>query len=150
MLAPSAALHVKTPWFALQSRFDEWQLGYILFLPCIQSQSWGPPYAPSTCSPAEDAAIAAYGFDFMAQLQPVIAAPGSLNGGFVDACIIHGSTSSMIDGRTNSEAFEAWLAWLDGDRAPGAQRWWAMACGVGPNATSAGPCDAGPTCAPFP
>lgn len=154
IFAPTAALFVQTPFFLLQSRFDEWQLGYILFLPCIQTQSWGPPYTPSTCSPREDAAIAAYGFDFMAQLQPVIdaSAAGSLNGGFVDACIIHGSTSSSIDGRTNEEAFSAWLAWVDAGagRPASAQRWWAMACGTGPNATSAGPCDAGPNCAPFP
>jgi len=152
IFAPSAALFVRTPFFLLQSRFDEWQLGYILFLPCMQAQSWGPPYSPSTCSPQEDAAIAAYGYDFMAQLQPVVDAPGSLNGGFVDACIIHGSTSSTIDGLTNDEAFSAWLSWIDAGagRSLSAQRWWAMACGIGPNATSAGPCDKGPTCAPFP
>ena len=31
------------------------------------------------------------------------------NGGFVDACIIHGSTTSSIDGVTNMEAFNAWM-----------------------------------------
>ena len=27
MMAPHAASFVKTPWFALQSRFDKWSLG---------------------------------------------------------------------------------------------------------------------------
>jgi hypothetical protein len=36
--------------------------------------------------------------------------PGTKNGAFLDACIIHGSTNSKIDGVTNSEAFQQWLA----------------------------------------
>ena len=83
---------------------------YELFMPCMQSQAWSPPYKPSTCKPNDDADIAAYGFDFMAQFGPLMAAPGSRNGAFVDACIIHGSTTSAIDGRTNGQAFEAWCA----------------------------------------
>ena len=54
IMAPYAAPYVKTPWFALQSRFDHWQLAEVLFLPCMQSQSYGPPYSPSTCGGAQD------------------------------------------------------------------------------------------------
>jgi hypothetical protein len=116
-------------------------------MPCMQAQAWGPPYHPSTCKPADDANIAAYGYDFMAQFSPLMAVAGTRNGAFVDACIIHGSTSSKIDGRSNSEAFEAWYAALGNG---GAQQWYLMVCGSGPNATSAGPCDTAPVCAPFP
>jgi hypothetical protein len=44
IMAPYAAPFVATPWFALQSRFDKWQLGEELFMPCQQAQPYGPPY----------------------------------------------------------------------------------------------------------
>lgn len=143
VLAPWAAPFVRTPWFALQSRFDHWQLSNELFLPCMQAQPYAPPFKPSTCAPAEDAAIARYGYDFMAQFAPLMGVPGTKNGAFVDACIIHGSTSSAIDGLTNTAAFEQWYA-------GGPQQWFLMKCGAGENATSAGPCDTASVCAPFP
>jgi hypothetical protein len=58
IMAPHAAWHVKTPWFALQSRFDQWQLGDELFLPCMRHQSFRPPFRhPSNCTQAEIDAI---------------------------------------------------------------------------------------------
>ena len=146
ILAPWAAPFVRTPWFALQSRFDHWQLSQELFLPCMQSsvQPYAPPFQPSTCTPAEDAAIERYGPAFMAQFSPLMAVPGTRNGAFIDACIIHGSTTSAIDGLTNHAAFEAWYA------GSTAQQWWLMRCGDGANATAVGPCDTAAVCAPFP
>ena len=141
IMAPYAAPFVKTPWFALQSRFDHWQLSSELFLPCMQSQPYSPPYKPSTCTAAEDAAIQKYGFDFMDQFTPLMT-PSSKNGVFLDACIIHGSTNSSIDGKNSHDAFDDWLA--------GGKQWYIMKCGTGANATSAGPCDTSPICAPFP
>lgn len=142
IMAPHAAPFIQTPWFALQSRFDHWQLAEELFMPCIQAQPYAPPYKPSSCTGVEDAAIQQYGFDFMDQFAPLMT-PGSKNGAFVDACIIHGSTNSSIDGLNNYAAFDAWYA-------GNSQQWWIMKCGNGPNATSAGPCDPSPICAPFP
>jgi hypothetical protein len=142
IMAPHAAPFIQTPWFALQSRFDHWQLAEELFLPCMQAQPYSPPYKPSSCDAAEDAAIQDYGYDFMAQFTPLMTA-GSKNGAFIDACIIHGSTNSSIDGLNNQAAFEAWYG-------GSSQHWWIMKCGTGPNATSAGPCDTSPVCAPFP
>jgi hypothetical protein len=141
---PSVAVpFVVTPMFFMQSRFDKWQLGNgELNIPCIQSQPFAPPYHPSTCTPAEDAAITAYGFTFMSFFSQVMAAPGSRNGAFLDACIFHGSTNSSIDGQTGEAAFEGWVA--------GGRAWFVMRCGSGPNATSTGPCDPSPICAPFP
>ena len=55
------------------------------------------------------AQIQSYGPDFMAQFTPVMNQPGNKNGAFLDACIIHGSTNSSIDGKNNWEAFDAWM-----------------------------------------
>lgn len=141
---PSYAVpFVSTPMFFMQSRFDKWQLGNgELNIPCMRSQPFAPPYHPSTCTPAEDAAITQYGFTFMSFFSSVIEAPGSRNGAFLDACIFHGSTNSSIDGVSGEEAFEGWVA--------GGRAWYVMRCGTGPNATSTGPCDPSPICAPFP
>lgn len=108
-------------------------------MPCMQAQPYAPPFKPSSCTPAEDAAIQAYGPDFMEQFTPLINTPGTRNGAFIDACIIHGSTNSSIDGKTNSEAFWSWLN--------GGQQWYIMQCN-GSNST--GPCDPSKICAPFP
>lgn len=141
---PSYAVpFVATPMFFMQSRFDKWQLGNgELNVPCMRSQPFGPPYHPSSCTPTEDAEITQFGFTFMSFFSGVIEAPGSRNGAFLDACIIHGSTNSSIDGVSGEAAFEGWVA--------GGRAWYVMRCGTGPNATSTGPCDPSPICAPFP
>ena len=53
IMAPHAARFVTTPWFALQSRFDTWQLGNIAMIPCTSD--------PLKCVPAQWAEIQAYG-----------------------------------------------------------------------------------------
>lgn len=111
IMAPHAAPFIQTPWFAQQSRFDHWQLSEELFMPCMQAQSYAPPFHPTTCSAKDVANIQAYGPQFMEQFRPLINTPGSKNGAFLDACIIHGSTNSSIDGLTNMEAFNTW--WVD-------------------------------------
>ena len=137
IMAPYAMKYINTPWFAWQSRFDKWQLGNELFLSCMNAQPYSPPFNPSTCTSAEDAAIQEWGTYLMAQLD--YTAQPSRNGGFIDACIIHGSTTSKIDGKTNAEAFQAWLA--------GGQSWYIMKCN---GSETAGPCDTASVCAPFP
>jgi hypothetical protein len=138
IMAPYAAPYVSTPWFALQSRFDHWQLSEELFMPCMQSQPYAPPYKPSTCSPTDVANIQNYGPRFMSQFRPLIDAPGSKNGAFLDACIIHGSTTSTIKNVTNSEAFAQWLA--------GGESWYVMECN---GSDEAGPCDTAKVCVPI-
>ncbi len=138
IMAPHAAPFVSAPWFALQSRFDHWSLANVLFMPCLQAQPYSPPYHPSTCKPADVANIEAYGPDFMEQFRPLIDTPGTPNGAFLDACIIHGSTNSSIDGVNNSGAFNQWLS--------GGKAWYVMLCN---GSDSAGPCDPSPICAPY-
>ncbi len=136
ILAPHATTFIQTPWFALQSRFDHWQLSEEVFIPCILEQPYTPPYKPSSCNATEVAQIQAYGPAFMEQFTPAF--NPAQNGVFLDACIIHGSTNSSINGKTNSEAFSAWLG--------GGPSTYIMLCD-GSNST--GPCDTSPICAPF-
>ena len=123
---------------------------------------------PLTCNATEWAQMQAYGSSFMTQFGPYEAVPASPNGAFLDACLVHGSTTSTIDGLTNSQAFESWLAgnkthgnWWNSERggAPRelAVRSWATAasrpspCAVLCNGSdTAGPCDRGSNCEPFP
>jgi hypothetical protein len=104
----------------------------------MNDQPYSPPYKPSDCKQNELDAITSWGPAFMKQLRPYID-DKSPNGGFVDACIIHGSTNSSIDGQSNYQAFEQWLA--------GGRKWWLMMCN---GSSDAGPCDPSPICAPFP
>ena len=138
IMAPYAAQFVTTPWFALQSRFDKWQLGEELFMPCMQHQAYSPPYLPNTCLPKDVVNIQAYGPRFMSQFRPFISAAGSKNGAFLDACIIHGSTNSTIGGLQNYYAFQEWLR--------GGKAWYVMQCN---GSDEDGPCDPSPICAPF-
>lgn len=137
IMAPHAAKFVKTPWFAFQSRTDTWQLGNIAMIPCTSD--------PLKCPTDQWEQIKAYSPTFMDQWYPVMYAPNSKNGAFLDACLIHGSTSSTIDGLTNSEAFQQWLS-------GGNKSWWTMLCpGPDGNPTDlTGPCDRGKTCLQFP
>lgn len=137
IMAPYAIPFIQTLWFALQSRFDHWQLSEIAFIPCMLAQSYSPPYKPQSCTSTMVNQIQSYGPDFVNQILPLF--PSSTkNGIFLDACIIHGSTNSSINGKTNSEAFEIWLN--------GGQNVWIYQCN-GSNST--GPCDPSPICAPF-
>lgn len=133
IMAPHAAKFVRTPWFALQSRFDTWQLGNIAMLPCTSN--------PLKCNSTEWAQMQAYGPEFMEQFLPYVT-PESHNGAFLDACLIHGSTSSTINGLRNYQAFESWLA---GNKTNG--NWWIMKCN---GSETAGPCDRASVCEPFP
>jgi O-palmitoleoyl-L-serine hydrolase len=138
IMAPYAVPFVATPFFALQSRFDHWQLSEEAFVPCMLAQSYSPPYSPSTCTPAEVAEIQSWGPGFMSQFLPAMAkVPAS--SAFLDACIIHGSTNSSINGMNNAEAFGAWFNGTAKDM-------FIMTCG---GSETAGPCDPSPICAPF-
>jgi hypothetical protein len=72
IMAPHAFAFVSTPLFALQSRFDTWQLGNVAQLPCNFANSTG-------CTAAEWADIQAYGPTFMGQFAPY-QTPDSKNG----------------------------------------------------------------------
>ena len=133
IMAPHASKFVRTPWFALQSRTDTWQLGNIAMIPCAGNVS--------KCNATEFKQVQAYAPTFMEQFRPYMT-PDSHNGAFLDACLIHGSTSSPIDGLLNYQAFQSWLI---GNKTYG--NWWTMKCA---GSDSAGPCDRGRSCRAFP
>ncbi len=95
----------------------------------------------SKCPPDQWKDVQDYGPVFMEQFRPYMD-PASKNGAFLDACLIHGSTSTPIDGLTNAQAFQSWLG---GSGTHG--NWWTMLCG---GSDTAGPCDTGPRCQRFP
>jgi hypothetical protein len=142
IMAPHAVHFIETPWFALQSRTDTWQLGNIAMIPCTG--------APLNCSEQEWQQIQAYAPQFMDQWLGVMQ-PGTKNGAFLDACLIHGSTSTSIDGLTNSQAFQSWLS---GANASTYGNFWVQKCtngNVDPDGSIlTGPCDRGPSCERFP
>jgi O-palmitoleoyl-L-serine hydrolase len=135
LFAPHAVRFGVTPWFAEQSRTDTWQLANIAQIPCALNAL--------ECNATEWGQIQAYAPQFMDQWLSVAGQPDSHNGGFLDACLIHGSTESTIDGMTNSQAFASWLE--GSNTAHG--NWWTMQCN---GSSLTGPCDHGPTCGKFP
>lgn len=56
------------------------------------------------------------------------------------ACLIHGSTNSPINGLLNFQAFQSWLA-------GNTTHWWTELCG---GSDEAGPCDMGSACQKYP
>jgi hypothetical protein len=96
-----------------------------------------------TCAQIDSRGASTDGPAFMQEFRPLMTA-SSKNGGFVDACIIHGSTTSKIDNLTGHEAFNAWIA----NPKPGSgEHWHIMKCN---GSEDAGPCDTAEVCAPFP
>lgn len=95
------------------------------------------------CPADQWAQIQAYSPQFMDAWLAIAEVPNSRNGAFLDACLIHGSTTSTIDGLTNNEAFESWLNQNNATHG----YWWTMQCN-GSDLT--GPCDRGSSCEKFP
>ena len=78
IMAPHAAKFVATPWFALQSRVDTWQLGNIAMIPCTSNVT--------KCNHSEWLDVEDYAPKFMEQFKPYMTAD-SHNGAFLDACL---------------------------------------------------------------
>lgn len=131
IMAPHATRFVSSPWFALQSRFDTWQLGNVAMIPCTHNIS--------ACPPDQFTKVQQYGPAFMTQFRPYMD-PTSKNGAFLDACLIHGSTNSPINGLLNFQAFQSWLA-------GNTTHLWTELCG---GSDEAGPCDMGSACQKYP
>lgn len=117
IVAATAIEFVQAPVFVLQSKFDHFQLGAIAVVPCMVTQSYVPPWNnASKCSPADVAAIKAYGADLLAELDKVVAeatANSSRRGVYLSACIIHGQSglaweSTLVDGATPQQAWRSW------------------------------------------
>ena len=95
-MAPHMQAYIQTPWYMFNSKFDSWQLANILQTP------W--------TTKAEQAAVIAYGADFMQQFEPVAAE--QRNGAFITSCICHGCPWStlVLDGLTSLQLYARWHA----------------------------------------
>lgn len=139
-MAPFAAPFVRERVFAVQSRFDEFQLMSLLALPCMQGMPFTPPYPPANCSAAEDDAVVAFGARLLAQMQPFLDAKPE-SGIWLVSCIQHDVNCDM----RNVTEEDAFTSWLDGGvlgRDFGYR--WLDSCGA--NGTT--PCNKGKYCAP--
>ena len=77
---------MKEAIFAVQSRFDEFQLMCLLQLPCFQGQAYEPPFLPSNCTQPERSAIVKFGGELVAQMQPFLEAKPE-SGTWLVSCI---------------------------------------------------------------
>jgi hypothetical protein len=141
-MAPTAFPFVRQRVFAVQSRFDEFQLRSFVHLPCMIKQPYAPPYPPSTCTTAEVAAINSFGADLYSQFsQTVLASPST--GSWLVSCIQH-DVNALIRNVTEVDAFSSWLNRGDLGKSIGYK--WVDQCGHGGGDT---PCNSGSRCAPY-
>jgi len=148
MMAPYAQAFVHTPFFAIQSRFDQFQLGPgIAGVPCLVGQAFAPPYRTDpahTCNTTERQYIVQYGADFMAQFAPVL--NSTVHGCFLVSCIQHGITAELLfNGAAlgSVDALTAWRTRADLGRDVG----YHFVDGCGDHGDT--PCNGGTGCAPF-
>jgi hypothetical protein len=140
-MAATAFPFVKSPIFAVQSRFDEFQLQSFVHLPCILAEPFAPPYVrPSTCTGAEVDAINSFGKDLFGQFSRTVLASAS-TGAWLVSCIQH-NVDALIDNITEVDAFSSWM--VGGDLGENLGYKWVDTCGHGGDT----PCNTGTYCAP--
>jgi hypothetical protein len=144
-MAPFAQAFVTTPFFSVQSRFDEFQIGPgIAHVPCEMGQAYAPPYRTDpahVCNGTEQAFIVEYGANFLEQFMPVL--ESKVHGCFLVSCIQHG-INARLDNLSLVDAFIAWRT----KSAIGAEHGYHFVddCGTGGSGNS--PCNTGAGCAP--
>ena len=144
-LAPVVFPFISQPVFAVQSRFDEYQLSANYRLPCEQSQSYEPPYKANSCGSAvNQSAVVNFGAAFMDQFQTVLVHGKPGTGCFLVSCIQH-DINALIHGADVADAFGSWLNGGDLGKASG----YKFVDDCGPSADGSTPCNAGAHCAPF-
>jgi hypothetical protein len=141
-MAPTAFPFVREPIFAVQSRFDEFQLMAILRLPCAKGQSFAPPYKPSNCTAAEHTAIDNFGAELLSQFAPVLSS--KRGGAYLVSCIQH-DVHTLIANVTEEDAFASWMHGGSLGKSTGYK--WVDHCG--PDHDGATPCNTGAYCAPM-
>ena len=63
-MSPHMNTFIKTPFYMLNSKYDQWQMDNILQVECIREKK--------SCSVAEKKAILAYGESFLSDFEPVM------------------------------------------------------------------------------
>ena len=142
-MAPYAQAFIATPFFSVQSRFDEFQLGPgIAHVPCEIGQTYAPPYRTDTihvCNETEREFIVDYGAHFLQQYTPVL--QSAKHGCFLVSCIQHG-IDARIDNLSSVDAFTRWRT----KSTTGAQHGYHFVDNCGDKGTT--PCNPGAGCAP--
>lgn len=138
-MATYASPFVKGPIFAVQSRFDEFQLQCLLGLPCFRHQAYEPPFAPSNCTVDEKTAILGFGAELVTQMQPFLKA--AKNGLWLVSCIQH-DVNALIENVTEVAAFTSWFT--KGKLGSDINYRWVDDCGN----LGRTPCNVGTHCAP--
>jgi len=126
LMAATAEQYVESPLFFLQSRFDHFQLGSELALPCMVRQSYTPPWKVAICSAAEVRGLKAYAADLRAELSRVVRAPAARRGLYLSSCIILGQTSVNAWTQTKIARVtlqQAWRAWYGGLANESSGKW---------------------------
>jgi len=109
-MAPIVEEFNTAPTFAVNSKFDAWQVSNILSPPCYKGFQDPPWERPFECDAEAQTAIEQYGKSFIKEFQPFKNKPQ--NGGFITSCIEHGSALMHINvnGTTLRDAYSAWYS----------------------------------------
>jgi hypothetical protein len=108
--------YIATPFFLMQTKFDQWQLANVVGLGwsnCIISNH--RPECNTSETAEQQPLVRQFGRDLLADLAPVVSsALARGNGGFVSSCICHyrcpyGNLSLPRGGPSGSALFAAWL-----------------------------------------
>lgn len=144
-MAPYAAPFVREPIFAVQSRFDEFQLQCLLGLPCFRGQAYAPPYSnvSAQCNASEKAAIVTFGADLLEQMQPWLKAKPE-SGLWLVSCIQHNVNVPAAEFHNITEP-QAFTSWLNAESL-GKNKGYRFIDDCGEDGTT--PCAVGPFCAP--
>ena len=90
---------VETNLYVFNSKYDAWQL----------QNELQTKFSNGT-TPAEQAAVRAYGNDFMHDFEP---AGTNKNGGFITSCICHGCPWDKLTFEGNKTAYEYYADWAN-------------------------------------
>ena len=144
-MAPYAQAFIKTPFFSVQSRFDEFQIGPgIANVPCEIGQTYAQPYRTDpahVCNATEKSFIIEYGANFLKQFTPVVRS--KVHGCWLVSCIQHGINAPI----GNVSFLDAFISWRT-KGALGAEHTYHFVDDCGSMSDGSTHCNIAPGCAP--
>ena len=103
-MSPHMNTFIETPFYVLNSKYDQWQMDNILQVECIREKK--------SCSAAEKKAILAYGESFLSDFEPVM--QNHKNGAMITSCICHGCNWKNIS-LNGKDTFSHYIDWFEND-----------------------------------
>ena len=101
-MSPHMHTFIQTPFYMLNSKFDQWQMDNILQVSCMREKS--------ACTDSEKAAIVAYGKSFMADFNSVM--QNEKNGAMITSCICHGCNWNNIT-LNGKNTYSHYIDWFE-------------------------------------